>query len=421
MDYEYKRMAFSRKQTQQEKLDFLNRLAIDYGAKDVRILIEKHIVTYAKEIKAMKCINAADKNKLDTIDLPACRDFWRVNPPAPHDDNGKPDFDTLAKYLDFGFALTPHNGHIGTYKNKKMGQFIPKDPRTGKTAEPITTKEDLAYWVNEYTTWGGKHWVIFTFTPADMGMLALDIDFHEGKENGFKNLTDFLINHPELSRADFDTPVYTESASGGKHLYFRTNRTADTKYKITLENCAIDIKGGAIGESKGMGREGHNLTAAGSVKNGNLYVLHGNLIDAPLLSEKLCPFLIAPKPRTIVTPRPPHFTNNPRTYNHNQGHGWHNQRHNQRQNWHYKTLDEIRDWAGANTTGHNYNQKQFAYRVGLYCALLQHEGKDTTGYELADSLQYLQEHPEIFGNDKNTATVNKTSYMKGFNDYRPRN
>lgn len=409
MDYERELMRFNRagysemgtnEEVQTRILKFFDKLASYYGTQGVMFFIN-YVIDHAKKVNR----NGYDRKdgqeslynlweKANDAKLLACRKFYKEHD-APHPD--KPDFDMLAKYINYGFALIPHNGELGKDPNGyEHKQNVLTDTRTRRQATPITTREDLAYWVNEHRTWGNRHWVTFYAKPATKGMLVIDIDAHEGKENGFQNLNNFLRTHPDITRDDFATPVYVNSAGGGEHLYFRTNRPADTEYKSAI--AGIDILTG-----------NSSVATGGSIKNGNLYVLHGNLADTPLLSEKLYPFFT--KPKRIITATTPQAHNTARrnnTYKHKQG-----------EKWVYKTLDEICMWADANTAEHNYNQKQFASRVGWYCAMLEHEhkGENTSEYTLDKTLQYVEMNESLFGHDSDTKNAVTTAYNYGKNAY----
>lgn len=119
---------------------------------------------------------------------------------------------------------------------------------------------------------------LFSFLPSEKGFVCFDIDTgHSSGIDGFKSIGRFLkrrgltVNPFELAVVTVDTP------SGGKHLYFRDWTAGTSKYGRE------PLKGVEV---FGAGSD-RTLTAAGSVRKGKVYKLHGKLEEATLLPNAL--------------------------------------------------------------------------------------------------------------------------------------
>jgi len=135
--------------------------------------------------------------------------------------------------------------------------------------------------IKKYTSgalWPNVHIKLFRFTPAEAGLLCLDID--KGYGNGVDGEAEFY----RLMRArGYDPlppplrdlqafPVRVETPSGGIHLYFSYNGPPIEKAVLaeSVEVFHVDP-----------------LTAAGSEKENKAYVLYGSLDEAPPLPAEL--------------------------------------------------------------------------------------------------------------------------------------
>ncbi|GHT93338.1 hypothetical protein FACS1894122_08420 [Alphaproteobacteria bacterium] len=124
---------------------------------------------------------------------------------------------------------------------------------------------------------------LFRFIPADAGFVCIDID--RGHANGIDGLAKFYemfeklnIFRPQLPKILQDIengsfPVYTNTPSGGFHLYFKYKGQAMKKC-IPTQNVEIFHANGAV-------------AAPGSIKNNKPYIFHGSLDDAPKLPPLL--------------------------------------------------------------------------------------------------------------------------------------
>lgn len=199
-----------------------------------------------------------------------------------------PDFDTLRQYTAAGFTL--YSQKPG--KNEQGETFRywidwrAKVDRYTKGAEQaaaaISTETELKAAVDN----GVK---LFAFLPGEKNYLCFDID--SGHANGIDGLQVFADYFKQKGIAyDFfnSGAVYTDTPSGGRHLYFKD--WTDTEKYLTepFENVEVRARGNR-----------KTLTAAGSVKNGSLYKLHGLLTDAPPLPNMLIKH-ITPAPKKII-------------------------------------------------------------------------------------------------------------------------
>lgn len=203
------------------------------------------------------------------------------------------DFDTLRQYTAAGFTLYAQKA--GKNEQGDIFRFCVDwrakiDRHTKGTEQPqaaITTEQDLKQAIDN----GVK---MFAFLPSEQNYLCFDID--SGHANGIDGLKVFA-NYFEEKGIEYDffkNAVYTETPSGGRHLYYK-DWTKTGKY-LTEPFDNVEVRG--RGNKK-------TLTAAGSVKNGILYILRGKLADAPDLPNMLIKH-ITPAPRIAArrTPAP---------------------------------------------------------------------------------------------------------------------
>jgi hypothetical protein len=146
--------------------------------------------------------------------------------------------------------------------------------------------------IKEYTSDGIA---LFRFIPADHGFFCLDLDVKDGK-HGIAEFDRLLTswgkpkeNRPApLRDIPKSFPCYTQTPSGGVHLYFKYSGPPPQGSLFSRDYPNIEIKAGAL-----------NLTAPGSYKDGKPYVLYGNLDQAP----NLYPFIAEKLPRVKQEPK----------------------------------------------------------------------------------------------------------------------
>ena len=192
-------------------------------------------------------------------------------------EEAQPDREALRQYIDMRFTLYAQEE---TQDGKRKFRDWQGEREWNKDNSKIATLEEL-----EIALRGGI--ALFAFFPSEKGFVCFDIDVgHSSGKDGFKSIERFLkkrglaVNPFELASVKVDTP------SGGKHLYF-IDWTGTSKYdKEPLKG--VEVFG------KGLGTP---LTAAGSVKKGKVYVLHGKLEEAAPLPNALLPYIRGKKER----------------------------------------------------------------------------------------------------------------------------
>lgn len=123
---------------------------------------------------------------------------------------------------------------------------------------------------------------LFAWCPAQAGLVALDLDRHEGKPDGVANLASWLSGWlwpgetlPTWATDPTAHPAHVRTPGGGFHLYF--------------EGLGLSKKV-AVAESVELMSGPAWLAAPESLRGGKapgVYSLHGNLQDAPRLAD--CP------------------------------------------------------------------------------------------------------------------------------------
>ncbi|MDR1107230.1 MAG: bifunctional DNA primase/polymerase, partial [Treponema sp.] len=170
--------------------------------------------------------------------------------------------------------------------------------------------------------------------------LAVDIDRHPGKADGLENFYKLFLREilpEELRNLPESFPCYTQTPSGGFHLYFRYE---DPELKLRELAPGIEIKEWQI-------------TTPGSRRENGDYILHGEFADAPPLyglildviedskrkKEQVKAERSQPRSAKAATDRPIRFTQ-PRI-----------------------TLDTLADEAITAHAGHHDRQVSFAGRA----------------------------------------------------------
>lgn len=203
----------------------------------------------------------------------------------------QPNLTMLRQYIEAGIELIPMREYIDAKGNPQQCQLklsmidkgIPKGSPKDELVR-VKTIEQLQYCIEK------ENIKRFLFIPRQAGLLCIDIDDHleNGKHTnaGYKIFHSFLQTH-NLDLSLFDTPTYTLSPHG-THLYYKFSYTDGIKINTQIAD-EVEIKGGNT-----------NLTAGGSVKNGKLYTLCGDLHNASPLPYQLYNYV-----RTFIEPKQP--------------------------------------------------------------------------------------------------------------------
>jgi hypothetical protein len=201
-----------------------------------------------------------------------------------------PNYESLRQYIEYGFTLYAQKAGF----NDKVKLF-PVDWRQAMDKYTKSAGDALATikTADELQTALKNGVLSFSFLPSEKGFLCFDID--SGHKNGIDGLQVFTSYFAEKNISyDFfnGKAVYTDTPSGGRHLYFNAQWVTDIEHYLTdfLQNVEIRAKG-----------NGRKLTAAGSVKNGTVYFLHGRIADAPELPNMLIKH-ITPAPKKTQAP-----------------------------------------------------------------------------------------------------------------------
>jgi hypothetical protein len=200
--------------------------------------------------------------------------------------------------------------------------------------------------------------------------VVLDIDRKPGKADGLASL--YKLFPPDTMPQAFQDipgdsfPCYTQTPSGGFHLYFRHD---GPELKLRELAAGVEIKEWQI-------------TAPGSEKETGPYILHGEPADAPPLYGVIQERIEAVKRKQerekaarqtghtrAVADRPVRF-DRPRI-----------------------TLDDLVDEAAAAHAGHHDRQVSFAGRA-CRCK-----------FSGAETLAYVKARPDIFGSDADTEST----------------
>lgn len=268
---------------------------------------------------------------------------------------------TLEKYIKAGIKLIPTkpNQEGNFYQLKKDGELIKIDSLPG-----------LKYWIDH----GIER---FIFIPKEAGFLCFDLDRnHNDGADGVNNFYSWLKDNgleqiPLFKNLDGGSfPTYTTTASGGLHLYFKC--TGELKTFATIAP-GVEIK-----------YNGLNITAAGSVKNGKAYSLHGELDKAPIIPA---PLLL--KLSKVLSKEPPKPTARPygNKYQAKEKRGF--------------TSDQLLDFARQDSRGGNHD------------IILQMAGRlKRAGYSEADTIAIIEATPEHQGrkDKQDTITCIKSVY-----------
>lgn len=225
-----------------------------------------------------------------------------LNLPEPATRPQHADFETLSKYINAGFELYPCTFINGKYLpitlNGKIALYDTDEQKQAKDRHGITDKSLLQELCNQTKTIKDEHGhdhaiTLFRIFPIDNRYIVIDIDTHEGHANGLVQWQNYTksrnLNGYYKDLQQF--PCFTESANGGKHLYFKIPYELPQKIK----NIATSIE---------VGTKDHGETAAGSYRNGTkngYYILHGSLENAPILPLQIYKDMQPEPPRSATT------------------------------------------------------------------------------------------------------------------------
>lgn len=197
--------------------------------------------------------------------------------------------DTLEMYLKNNIALIPS-------KDKR--------PLIAYTKEPAKMITDI----KTLTNWKQKGVTEYGFIPAVNNIVIIDLDKgngHANKTDGIKNFIDLVSNaklndklRGYLSNFPANYPCYTQTQSGGLHLYFKASYITPEIAK-RFDNTTLNAKNIEL-------KYNTKVTAAGSVYNGKAYTMHGNLTNRPEMTLDLLD-LLTKTPQTAPKKSYKHF------------------------------------------------------------------------------------------------------------------
>ena len=193
-------------------------------------------------------------------------------------EEARPDREALRQYIDMRFALYAQKEGKDK-EGKSYSYFVDLQGRgkgyNNKPNAAIRTEAELDAALSAGIT-------LYHFSPKERGFLCIDVDCgHEGGADGFENVRrwletkGFAKGYNPLNEAR----VYVDTPSGGRHYYFAGK-----------EKCLAKIPGLDSVDVFGEGT-GATLTAAGSVKKGKVYRLHGRLEDATPINAAFLGYL----------------------------------------------------------------------------------------------------------------------------------
>jgi len=171
----------------------------------------------------------------------------------------EPVLEFLQQYTELGIALAAINIH---------GAYIENDKETRFTKDIEAVKEMInGKYIFKNTTYPkGLGVKIFRFIPKEAGLFCLDFDIKNGI-NGVENFKKIAKRKDLDLKGLFNETTFVKTPSSGYHFYFNLKK----EFKKPLKDCIC--KGVEVKYNKA-------LTAAGSVKNGVLYALKGELKNA---------------------------------------------------------------------------------------------------------------------------------------------
>jgi len=198
--------------------------------------------------------------------------------------------------------------------------------------------------------------------PNEAGFFCLDIDNKNGK-NGIENLKKISKEYNLDLKKFFNNTVYVKTPNNGYHFYFKFQNN----YKGNLKS---QICPGVEVKYK------KDLTAAGSVKDGKIYLLNGMLENALPLPEKI----LEMAKREPAKPKEKHSYYKP--------------------NYEGKkpSLALLMEETIRDRTGHNDR----AYKFASKC--------NRCNYTLEEAKEVISANPDIFGTDSDLIGTIKSAY-----------
>lgn len=200
----------------------------------------------------------------------ACRSYKKYDPDGDNLKNKA--FELLSKYINANIPLIPCGLWYDEEKKILTPYQLKYSEKKGDVVK-IKTLEELTIFQQA----GIKR---FLFKPADANLSILDLDRHKGKPDGIKEFYNILeqANLKISIFSDIDNnsyPVYCKTPNNGIHLYFK---------KFNFEKCSNVMK-----DTQSIDiRNGNNaVMAGGSIKNGKIYNLIGDIEQASYLPYAL--------------------------------------------------------------------------------------------------------------------------------------
>jgi hypothetical protein len=182
---------------------------------------------------------------------------------------GKEGYEALYEYLRSGIHL------IGVYDT---GAAIAKGDEYDKafTCDPHII-ENL--WLGNDKRTNGQEIRRYYFKPKAAGLICLDIDCKNGKDGISEFYECCKLNGKTkdllpkiLQELPNNFPCFVKTPNNGYHLYFKERGEREVKITHLPNAPAVEVKT-------------KQLTAAGSFKDGEPYVLYGNLDEIPSLPD----------------------------------------------------------------------------------------------------------------------------------------
>lgn len=196
--------------------------------------------------------------------------------------------DPLTAYIEKGIALIPE-------KDKRPLIAYSQHPE-----QLITDLKRLDAWKQRGVTEYG-------FIPSKHRLLVLDLDRGDGHANKADGIANFkqTVQGQKLTKKlqtffssfPVNFPCYTETPSGGLHLYFKADYITQEIARL-FDNAALNARNIEL-------KYNTKATAAGTVRNGRAYVMHGSLEAAPVATLDLLDLLTKTQPKPQKKPYKP--------------------------------------------------------------------------------------------------------------------
>lgn len=202
--------------------------------------------------------------------------------------------DHMQEYFANGFQMVPLRRVVDEATGKDtiapntFGKPVLNQDRTG--FNPDVVLADYPAFVEYVQRF--PHITMMGIYPKFNDYVVLDLDNHQGKDNGINTFLE-ITRAAKLSSSmaalfqDFprNFPCWVETPHQGIHLYFKAKWVPHDWDKVANQN-GIDIK------------YNNQITAAGSIRGGDglpNYIMHGYLEDAPQITLDLLDLFTKPK------------------------------------------------------------------------------------------------------------------------------